>query len=82
VIALPLGATVGAICCFIRVLIAYDLQRRLTQTWAHANYFWLVPIKDVLQAAIWLCAFVGNKIEWRGQRYTLKRDGTLVKNEF
>jgi hypothetical protein len=37
------------------------------------------PIKDLLQAAIWLCAFIGNTIEWRGQRYTLKRDGTLVK---
>jgi hypothetical protein len=39
----------------------------------------MAPIKDFLQAAIWLCAFAGNRIEWRGQVFQLKRDGTLVK---
>ena len=40
---------------------------------------WLVPIKDLLQAAIWLLAFMGNRIEWRGERMRLRRDGTLVR---
>src|SRR5207244_3557069 len=38
---------------------------------------WLVPVKDLLQAALWLLAFLGNRIEWRGQRLRLRRDGTL-----
>jgi ceramide glucosyltransferase len=41
---------------------------------------WLVPVKDVLHTAIWLCAFVGSRIEWRGQKYRLRRDGTLVRD--
>jgi ceramide glucosyltransferase len=40
---------------------------------------WLPPLKDLLQTAIWLLAFMGNHVEWRGQRMRLRRDGTLVK---
>jgi ceramide glucosyltransferase len=43
------------------------------------RYAWLAPVKDLLQAAIWLLAFMGNRIEWRGQRMRLRRDGTLVR---
>jgi len=70
---------VPAFLCFVRILVACNLQYHLTQSVRNLAYFWLVPIKDVLQAAIWLCAFVGNKIEWRGQLFRLRRDGTLVK---
>jgi len=38
---------------------------------------WLAPVKDLLQAAIWLCAFAGDTIEWRGRKMRLRRDGTL-----
>jgi ceramide glucosyltransferase len=41
------------------------------------RYAWLVPVKDLLQAALWLLAFLGNRIEWRGQRMRLRPDGTL-----
>jgi ceramide glucosyltransferase len=40
--------------------------------------FWLVPVKDLLQAAIWVCAFTGDTVEWRGRRMKLRRDGTLT----
>jgi ceramide glucosyltransferase len=73
-----MGVAIAVGCCLLRILVAYDLQRRLTRSSAHANYFWLVPIKDLLQAAIWLCAFAGNRVEWRGRRFRLRRDGTLA----
>lgn len=65
----------------IRIIAAFDLQRRLTQAKSHGVYFWLIPLKDLLQAAIWFCAFAGNTIEWRGQIFRLRRDGTLKKNK-
>jgi len=40
---------------------------------------WLPLLKDLLQAAIWLLAFLGNRIEWRGQKMKLRPDGTLVR---
>jgi ceramide glucosyltransferase len=63
----------------VRSAIAAGLQHRLTRTWAHLPFVWLAPIKDLLQTAIWFCAFAGNTIEWRGQKYALRPDGTLVK---
>jgi ceramide glucosyltransferase len=69
-----------ATCCsLVRVSTALNLQHRLTQAPAHLRFAWLVPLKDLLQAALWLLAFVGNRIEWRGERMCLRRDGTLVR---
>ncbi len=76
-IVLGSGIVLGGALCLVRILIAHDLQRRLTHSSRHASYFWLVPIKDLLQVAIWFCAFAGNRIEWRGQKFRLRRDGTL-----
>ena len=71
-----------------RMLVTADLQRRLEGK-AEMNYppphvggygdgFWLTPVKDILQVAVWALAFVGNTIEWRGRRMKLRRDGTLI----
>jgi ceramide glucosyltransferase len=62
----------------VRIGTALDLQTRLTQHLTHFAYWWLVPVKDLLQAMIWVLAFLGNRIEWRGQRLRLRRDGTLA----
>ena len=76
---LSLALPIGAFCILFRILIAQNLQNRLTRSSGGFAYFWLVPIKDLLQGAIWLCAFVGNRVEWRGQVYRLGPKGTLVK---
>jgi ceramide glucosyltransferase len=78
---LHIGLLCGGLFLLARMGIASNLQRRLNPSSKPLRYFWLVPIKDVLQAAIWLCAFVGNRIEWRGQVYRLRRDGTLAEVE-
>lgn len=68
----------AAVCLLLRIFIAQNLQRRFTQNRKLISPFWLVPVKDLLQAAIWLGAFLGNTVEWRGQRMKLHRDGTLA----
>ena len=77
--ALPLTFFIGGTLCVARIVIACDLQSRLTRSSGGNAYLWLVPVKDLLQGAIWLCAFIGNRIDWRGQVYRLRRDGTMVK---
>lgn len=62
-----------------RMVLAQDLQRRFLESRQGAAPFWLVPVKDLLQAAIWAAAFFQNKIEWRGQRMRLRRNGELEK---
>jgi ceramide glucosyltransferase len=69
----------GAGCALFRMGTALNLQARLAQSRMPLSFAWLAPVKDLLQAAVWLFAFLGNHVEWRGERMRLKRDGTLVR---
>jgi len=69
----------SAFCLAIRCGVAADLQTRLTRVRDNLQWLWLVPVKDLLQVALWACAFAGNGIKWRGERYRLRRDGTLER---
>ena len=68
-------------CVLLRIVVARNLQRRLTPERKLVSPFWLVPIKDLLQVVLWLGAFLGSSIEWRGQRMELRNGGTLVENK-
>jgi ceramide glucosyltransferase len=75
----PQVVVCALVCLLVRVLTAVNLQHRLTGSPPSYARGWLVPVKDLLQAAIWLLAFMGSRIEWRGGRMRLRRDGTLVQ---
>jgi ceramide glucosyltransferase len=68
----------GVGCGLVRVLSALNLEGRLSRG-TDVGYGWMAPVKDLLQAMIWLLAFLGNRIEWRGERMRLRRDGTLER---
>jgi len=38
---------------------------------------WLVPLKDLVMAAIWAASLVGNEVVWGGRRFTISRDGVM-----
>jgi ceramide glucosyltransferase len=71
----PLAAIVFLL---VRIAFAQNLQRRFTPERKLVSPFWLAPVKDLLQTAIWLGAFLGNTVEWRGKQMRLRRDGTLA----
>ena len=71
----------AAVCLLMRIALAQNLQRRFTPGRKLISPFWLVPVKDLLQAAIWFCAFAGNTVEWRGRKMKLRRDGTLIEEK-
>ena len=79
--SLVLGKMIYALAAFVlvlaRALIARSLQRRFNAGSQRPAPFWLVPVKDLLNAVIWAIAFCGNKIEWRGRKMRLRRDGNL-----
>jgi ceramide glucosyltransferase len=74
-----LAAALG--CWLVRIATAVHLQARLTGSRVRLAQAWLVPVKDLLQTALWLTAFLGNSVEWRGQRMRIRRDGTLARIE-
>jgi ceramide glucosyltransferase len=67
--------------CFLalRILVVRDLERRFTPGQKQVSPFWLALVKDGLQAGLWLSAFLGGTVEWRGRRMTVRRDGTLAE---
>jgi ceramide glucosyltransferase len=71
----------AAACLLVRICLAQNLQRRLTPGKDLVSPFWLVPVKDLLQVALWLAAFLGNSVEWRGQRMKLRGDGTMMEKK-
>ena len=74
------GGMIAAIAfLLVRIIVAQNLQRDFTPEKNLVSPFWFVPVKDLLQVALWLGAFAGNTVEWRGRRMRLRRDGTLVE---
>ena len=69
-----------AVCGFFflfRIVTAVEQERRLTGSRAHWRWFWMVPAKDLLSLAVWVAAFAGNHIQWRGRRYRVLPGGRL-----
>lgn len=71
------AATIVGGIALTRLVATLDCQVLLTRSWRHAGWFWLAPVKDLVQVVVWAAAFLGNTIEWRGERYRLQRDGAI-----
>jgi ceramide glucosyltransferase len=39
---------------------------------------WLLPVRDALSLGIWAASFIGRRVSWRGQRFSVGQDGSLV----
>jgi ceramide glucosyltransferase len=72
------ASLVAIVFLLIRIILAQNLQRRFMPSRDNIAPPWLAPVKDLQQAATWAGAFMGNTIEWRGQKMHLRRDGTLI----
>lgn len=55
------------------VIASHYLQDRVAQQW-----WWLVPIRDLVNFVIWCYGMVGTTVEWRGYKYKLRKDGKLT----
>lgn len=67
-------------CWVTRILTARSLQRQLHADGAYlTSSWWMVAVKDLLQVAIWVGAFTGNRVEWRRQRYQVSAGGRLTR---
>jgi len=67
----PLAAF-GAV---LRAAAAWAPARRVLRDPLTGRLWWLVPLADIASFLLWLAAFFGNTIVWRGRKYLLLRDG-------
>jgi ceramide glucosyltransferase len=47
---------------------------------ADTSVLWLFPVRDLLAFAVFLAAFFGDGIEWRGARLRVKPDGAMASS--
>jgi len=39
---------------------------------------WLAPFRDLLSFGVFVTAFLGDRVEWRGTRLRVRRDGAVI----
>lgn len=66
-----------AITFFLRFLASWVIGVRGLKDPVLKNYFWLVPIREILSSIIWLISLFGKTVEWRGKSLQLLKDGRV-----
>jgi len=69
VLALALTRSITA-CIYSRFFVRDNLLPR---------YLWLLPVRDFLAFVTWTFSFLGDRVEWRGNRFRLMPGGKIVK---
>lgn len=70
------AATLGA-----RLAMAWYVAVRRLQDPVARRALWLVPLRDLLGFALWVAAYLGTTIVWRGQRFRMGERGKLVPTQ-
>ena len=68
-----------AACLATRFLLAWACAGVLLRDPTFRKYWWLLPVQDVVSFGVWLWAFLGRGIVWRGARLTVQKGGILKK---
>jgi ceramide glucosyltransferase len=76
------GFSAGSIAVLVGVLalrigISAVIIARVLKLPGLARDAWMVPLKDLLAAAIWLVSLTGNEVVWGGERFRSGRDGMM-----
>jgi ceramide glucosyltransferase len=62
----------------LRLAVALVVGKSLLHDSSVVKNLWLLPLRDLLAAAIWLASFAGHTVTWRGDRFHLK-NGHLTR---
>lgn len=65
----------------LRTGLGLALHRRLTGRPLPWRWWGMMALKDILQAAVWGMAFLGSRVDWRGEKYRVHQDGRMVACE-
>jgi ceramide glucosyltransferase len=74
----PWGAGVLMLALFCRLLLQSQVDRLIGPIGAGSGSFWLEPVRDLLSFAVFVASHFTDAVTWRGQRFRVNRDGTLI----
>ena len=73
------GITPAASIAIIALACRFILQTELDRVFQLRNdLLWMGPVRDILSFAVFVVSFFGRGVEWRGHRYSVLTDDTLV----
>jgi ceramide glucosyltransferase len=62
----------------LRMVLAFVMCRDVLEDEESLERMWLLPIRDLIAAGVWIASFAGHTVTWRGQRFELKK-GRLLR---
>ena len=71
--ALALSVVAASIACRLVLQVQVDHTLRVS-----LNRWWLGPVRDLVSFVVYVAGFFVNVVAWRGDRFKLRADGTLV----
>jgi ceramide glucosyltransferase len=72
-----IGLTAVVLLYGVRLAVSTAFSRRFVRDGLLPRWLWLLPLRDMLAFFSWALSFLGNRVEWRGARFLLKRSGTI-----
>lgn len=71
----PEGMVLIVLAFGCRILLCKALERSFH---LDRHQYWLLPVRDVISFGVYIAAFFGDRVSWRGERYRLLANGTLI----
>lgn len=75
----PSAWTALVVTLLLRAAAAYATSQQVLDDPLTRRAWPLVVVQDLASFAFWVAGFFGNTIDWRGEQYTLQRDGRFTK---
>lgn len=63
---------------FLRFAVALSVGCIVLQDRQLMRRAWLIPVRDLIAAVVWMASLAGNTVTWRGDRFELKK-GRLIR---
>lgn len=76
--AAPWSWAVLAAMFLLRVAMAIVVGKSVLQDSRVVEQIWLLPLRDLLAAFVWIASFAGHTVVWRGETFELK-NGRLIR---
>jgi ceramide glucosyltransferase len=71
------GVTAVVAAVFCRMLLCFVVERSFALP---RQAYWLIPLRDLFEFAVYLASFFVGKVSWKGHRYRVSADGTLLQD--
>jgi ceramide glucosyltransferase len=71
------GVTAVAAAIGCRVLLCFAVARSFGLP---RQAYWLIPLRDLFEFTVYLASFFVGKVSWKGHRYRVNADGTLLQD--